>query len=142
MSSIQIAESYRRIPLPLVAGLVAVAFALGALTGFGLPRIVAGASHATAAAVASQAVKGGPEHTMSDAAYQALHPLAVRTPLAGVVEHTMSDAAYEALRRSVPMVGTAEHTMSDAAYQALHRPPERTMSDAAYEALHHPSTPP
>ncbi len=139
MTSNQIAAPRFHIPLPLVAVMVAAAFALGALAGFGLPRIVDGASHTTGAAgvtVAGPIVNGAAESNMSDAAYQAL-----RAPALKVAAHEpdMSDAAYKAFHGPTLR---PDRSMSDAAYRALHRAPDRTMSDAAYDALHGQSTAP
>ena len=138
MSSIQIPARDGRIPLPLVAGVVAAAFALGALTGFGLPRIVDGASHtagATGALIGIKTAEGVAEHTMSDSAYQALHSAIVQTPLAAAVAPPdMSAAAYDAFH------GPASTTMSAAAYEAFHGPASSTMSAAAYEAFHGPAS--
>jgi len=138
MSSIQVSARDGRIPLPLVAGVVAAAFVLGALAGFGLPRIVEGASHTAGAAgalIGIQTVEGVAEHTMSDSAYQALHPAIVQTALAAAVAlPDMSAAAYDAFH------GPASTTMSAAAYDAFHGPASTTMSAAAYDAFHGPAS--
>jgi hypothetical protein len=92
MTSIQISARDGRIPLSLVAIVVAVAFGLGALIGFGLPRIVEGAGHtsgSTLAAAAGSAFVA--QHDMSAAAYAALHG-----PTTTTTTTTMSDAAYAA----------------------------------------------
>lgn len=76
MSSGQIAAPYRRSPHSVVASLVAAAFALGALTGFGLPRILDGTSHATGVTgpiVIARTFKGVADNNMSDAARRAIY---------------------------------------------------------------------
>jgi hypothetical protein len=116
MSSNQIALPYRRIPVSLVGGIAAATFAIGVLTGFGVPRILDG-----------EGIVTGP-------------PAVVQT-VPVVSGHDMSDAVYEALHGPTSTVARAGHSMSDAAYEAFHRPTERTMSDAAYDALHAPAAP-
>ena len=101
MSSSQIAAPYRRSPHPVVAGVVAAAFALGALTGFGLPRLLDGTRHATGVTgpiVAAQTFKGVADNNMSDAARRASYGNAVQAPsFAGVADNNMSDAARRAI---------------------------------------------
>lgn len=113
MTSISIVAPQRRIPRSSMAGILAVAFALGALTGFGLPRIL-DRTNAVSATVGAPAIEGTAARDMSGAAYQAIHPTTVVAPGSTMAGRTMSDAAYDALH------GQAGRTMSDAAYDALH----------------------
>jgi hypothetical protein len=116
MSSSQIALQHRRIPISLVGGVSAATFAIGVLTGFGVPRILGGEGIVTGPPTVVQAVPVLAGQDMSDAAYGALHGVASTAVPAG-------------------------RSMSDAAYEALHRHAERTMSDAAYEAIHASTAP-
>jgi hypothetical protein len=138
MTSIQVAPRDGRIQLSIVVAVVAVAFALGALIGFGLPRIVEGAGHTTGSTVAAA---GGSAlvrpRDMSDAAYEAR--IAAAAGAADTVTSVtrprdMGDAAYDAFHPT-------SSTMSDAAYDAFH-PTTSTMSDAAYAAMHPASNAP
>ena len=116
MSSNQIALQHRRIPISLVGGISAATFAIGVLTGFGVPRILGG-----------EGIVMGP-------------PTVVQAVPVGAGQD-MSDAAQPAFQGALPIVAPAGRTMSDAAYDALHRHAERTMSDAAYEAIHAATAP-
>jgi hypothetical protein len=117
MTSIQTSAHDGRIPLSIVAAVVAAAFALGAVIGFGLPRIVEGIGHTTGSAVVAPTVT------------------------TVVAPRDMSDAAYEArigaaaAPTAPTVVATRPRDMSDDAYDALHVP-TGTMSDAAYAAMH------
>jgi hypothetical protein len=98
MSAGQIAASRGSLRAPIVAVLVS-AFALGALTGVGLPRaasIVADLGAGTAAAPRST-VPGAALNNMSDAAAQAFAGLAAqRSTVPGAALNNMSDAAAQA----------------------------------------------
>ncbi len=139
MTSTQIAARNGRIPLSIVAAVVAAAFALGAVIGFGLPRIVEGIGHTGSAVVAPTVATVVAARDMSDAAYAARIGAAAAQTAPTVVAprpRDMSDDAYDALH--VPAGGT----MSDAAYDAFHAPTTTTMSDDAYAAMHPASNAP
>ena len=102
MSSAQSVAPYRRIQSPLMVAIVAATFALGALTGFGLPRVLEGASHSTDVAgisVVDSTFKGVADNNMSDAILQSrLGSTPVRQTFKGVADNNMSDAIRRAAR--------------------------------------------
>jgi hypothetical protein len=114
MSSSQVATPYRQVPFSVLAVLLAIAFAIGALTGLGLPRVLEGPSHprAASAAVTPKSFTGAAENNMSDAV-RAAQLAGAAKPFKGAADNNMSDAS-----RIQPFKGVADNNMSDAVYQA------------------------
>jgi hypothetical protein len=95
MSSEPIAVPYRRVPVSIVSALLVAAFAIGALTGLVVPRVLDAGGRVSGASSATQAFKGVAENNMSDAARSA-RLAAGRQAFKGVADNNMSDAAYAA----------------------------------------------
>ena len=129
MSSEQIAVPYRRVPPTVVGALLVATFAIGALTGFIVPRVLDAGSGAARASGTTQTF---------DSARNA-DPAVVRPAFKGVSDNNMSDAVrtsrlratdasgsgsfdhhYGQLSRLVPFKGVADNNMSDATYAAQH----------------------
>jgi hypothetical protein len=110
MSTGQIAAPNRSISVPFAAVIVAAAFAIGTLAGFGLPRVVDSGSHntgATGSAATVRTLPGVADNNMS---------LTPRTPyLIGT-----GAAGSAATVRTLP--GVADNNMSDAASRTSSAP--------------------
>ncbi len=93
----QNAAPHGRVRGPLVITLVVGAFAIGVVTGFGVPRTVGSGSQAAAAqgpAAQARSFAGVADNNMSDAAQRAIYgPAAQARSFAGVADNNMSDAA-------------------------------------------------
>jgi hypothetical protein len=100
MSSNQLSAPHNRISSPVLIGIVAVVFALGALTGLGVPRLLDGATYAFGAKGATTVERtftGVADNNMSDAARRATYgATTVERTFTGVADNNMSDAARRA----------------------------------------------
>jgi hypothetical protein len=125
MWSAQRLVPYAGVPRSIVAILLAGAFGLGALTGFGLQRVIEDATHGGTAIVigTDPAFKSVADNDMSGAARVATYgssagPGAFR----GVADNDMSGAArvatYGSRARPGALKGVADNNMSDAANRA------------------------
>jgi hypothetical protein len=145
MSAGQIAAPHGRVRGPLVITLVVGAFAIGVLTGFGVPRTFGSGSQAAAAhgpAAQARTFTGVADNNMSDAARRAIHgPAAQARTFTGVADNNMSDAARRAIygpaAQARTFTGVADNNMSEAARRAIYGPAAAESASAASRKAFH-----